>query len=230
MPQLSVRLSAIAALEPNGARVCDIGTDHGYLAIELMRSGVASWVIATDIGEKPLENARKNLEVSGVESVELRLCDGLSGISPNEVDTVIIAGMGGEVISGILKRGEKVAARQNVTVILQPTTSPEALRQFLCEEGYEILKEAAVFENGKLYSVMLVKFTGSILKLDPAYYYAGKVTPETKAGLLYIEKQRNRCYKCMRALENVPTKKDEYNNYKSAFEGLENILGEFGEN
>lgn len=230
MPQLSIRLTAIASLVPSGARVCDIGTDHAYLAIELIRSGKASQVIATDIGEKPLSNARKNLDALGIDNVELRLCDGLSGILPHETDTVIIAGMGGEVISGILMRGKAVAARKKVTLILQPTTSPEALRLFLCNEGFEIIKEIPIFENGKLYSVMLVGFTGVSYKFDEAFLYAGKITPDTKAGLLYIKKQQNRCFKCMQALEPLKEKQQEYLHYKSAYNGLCDLLKAFGEN
>ena len=133
MPTFSKRLSVIASLVPVGARVCDVGTDHGYLSIELIKSGVAASVIATDINEKPLNRAKSNAEKSGFQ-IDLRLCDGLVGISPSEVDTVIIAGMGGEVISGIIERGEKVAKSVSL-LLLQPTTSPEALREFLFKKG-----------------------------------------------------------------------------------------------
>ena len=230
MPKLSIRLSTIASLVPSGARVCDIGTDHGYLAIQLIRSGKATKVIATDIGEKPLHNAAKNLEISGVSSVELRLCDGLSGISPSETDTIIIAGMGGEVISGILERGEEISQRKDISIILQPTTSPEALRRFLCDNGYEIIKEIPISENNKLYSVMLVIFTGKKAEYNPSFYYIGKVTPETESGLLYIKKQEKRCSQCIDALKTIPEKQAEFSEYKSAFDGIKNMLEKFGVN
>lgn len=226
MPHLSVRLAAIAALVPEGARVCDIGTDHGYLAIELMRSGKARSVIAADIGEKPLENARKNITLSGVGGITLRLCDGLSGISPDEADTVVIAGMGGEVISGILERDKTVCRRNNIRLLLQPTTSPELLRRFLCENGFSILSETPVSENGKLYSVMAVSFTGKALNKSNSFYYVGCVGTETEAGRLYIKKQYDRCHKCVAALENISEKQEEYLYYRSVCNEINDLFGE----
>ena len=164
MPKLSLRLETIAALVPFGARVCDIGTDHGYLAIELIKSKKAKSVIAADIGEKPLLNAKKNITAANIDGIELRLCDGLSGIKNGETDTVIIAGMGGEVISGILENGKEVARCGDISFILQPTTSPEHLRRYLFENGYTIESETPLCENGKLYSVMLVKYIDSSLE------------------------------------------------------------------
>lgn len=226
MPKLSLRLKTIASLVPYGARVCDIGTDHAYLAIELTESGIAKSVIAADICEKPLENARKNIEKFSAVSVELRLCDGLSGISPNEVDTVIIAGIGGEVISGILERGRDVAENEGTKLILQPTTSPEALRHFLCENGFEIIKELPICENGKLYSVLLSAYSGVRTSPEISFYYHGKLDCGTAEGLLYIEKQRKRCYECMCAMEKLPNKSEEYLYYKNAYTGLDNLIKE----
>ena len=226
MPQLSLRLAAISALVPFGARVCDIGTDHGYLAIELMRSKKASSVIAADIGEKPLENARKNIKLSEVEGISLRLCDGLSGINPEEADTVIIAGMGGEVIAGILERDKTVCRRNNVRLLLQPTTSPEALREFLCENGFCILSETPISENGKLYSVMAVEFTGECRSESSGFYYVGRVSTQSEAGKLYIKKQYARCLKCAEALKAIYSKREEYLYYRSVCDQIIDLFGE----
>lgn len=229
MPTLSKRLSLIASLVPCGARVCDVGTDHGYLAIELIKSGVALTVIASDIGEKPLENARKNIELCGIDNIDLRLGDGLSCIAPDEADTVIIAGMGGEVIADILKKGREITANKNTIVILQPTTSPEALREFLYKNGYSIEKEIPLCENDKLYSVLLVRFTGKEYAFKGFECYIGKVTPETQEGLLYIKKQQQRCYKCMTALEEIPHKHTVFLHYKEVFDEICEYLQMFGE-
>ncbi len=230
MPKKSIRLSLIADLVPNGAKVADIGTDHGYLAIELIKSGKAKSVIASDIGEKPLENAKKNIEKANVSGISLRLCDGLKGYKTDEVDTVIIAGMGGEVISGILSRNEDFIKDTEKIFILQPTTSPEFLRKYLLKTGFKILSETPIYENNKLYSVLLVRFTGKILNETPGYYYIGEVIPNTQAGLLYIEKQKNRCFECLAALENIKKKQNEYNFYKSAFDYIEAFLKNYKEN
>lgn len=230
MPNLSLRLSTIADFVKNKAAVCDVGTDHGYLAIHLIENEVASRVLATDINEKPLLNARKNIEKSGVNGIELRLCDGLSGVKKGEADTFIIAGMGGEVIAGILCRGADITRQRDITIILQPTTSPEFLRRFLCENGYKITEEKAVFENGKIYSVMLVKFTGEITAHTEDYFYIGELKPSDETSLKYIEKQLLRCSKCVESLENIPQKRDEFLHYKAAACGIEEILKNYGEN
>ncbi len=229
MTKLSKRLSVIASLVPNGARVCDIGTDHGYLSIHLSKSGKAKKIIASDISPLPLENARKNIQIAGVEDIELRLCDGLAGIKENEVDTVIIAGMGGEVIAEILNNGSNKAKTKGLNIILQPTTSPEHLREYLFSNGYEILSDIPVFENGKLYSVMLVVYTG-YSKAFPEYcHFTGKVTPNSEDGKLYLEKQQTRVFKCMTALQNIENKYDEYLYYQRVYNGITDYLNNFTE-
>lgn len=226
MQNLSLRLNTIASLVPNGARVCDIGTDHAYLAIYLKKSGKAQSVIATDINEKPLKNAEKNIELSGVSGIKLRLSDGLSEIKQGDADTIIIAGMGGEVIAGILERGKNIAATSGISLILQPTTSPEALREFLCLNGYEIIKEIPLEENSKLYSIMLVKYTGNTLTPKEVFYFVGKILPDTEFGFKYIKKQQNRFLKCAEQLKNVSYKHNEYLHYTSLIEYINKLLGE----
>lgn len=220
MHNLSLRLETIASLVPEGARVCDVGTDHGYLAIELMRRNIAKSVIAADISPSPLKNAECNIQKSGVKGIETRLCDGLSGISISEVDAVVIAGIGGEVIAGIIERGMNVAANKELSLILQPTTSPEILRKSLITNGFDIENETPVFENGKLYSVMLVRFSGKISKSEEFFYYVGKVSPDNHSGKLYIEKQLKRCLKCAQALKDIPQKKEEYLYYKGIADSI----------
>ena len=220
MNNLSLRLSTIASLVPKGAIVCDVGTDHGFLPIFLMKSGKARSVIATDINEKPLKKAEENLKKAKAEGITLRLCDGLSGIKRGDTDTVIIAGMGGEVISGILKSGKEITENADITIILQPTTSPEFLRKYLYETGYDIIKEIAVEEKGKLYSVMLVNFRGIPQKKENWVYYVGLVDPKDPVGRKYTEKQKLRAYKCMTALENIESKRQEFEFHKEIYGNL----------
>ena len=224
MNELSLRLKTIASLVPHGARVCDVGTDHAYLPIFLKKSGIAKSVIATDLNQKPLENAKNNIENSGVCDISLRLCNGLSGVLETEVDTVIVAGMGGEVIVGILSACEW-AKNKNITYILQPTTSAEVLREFLCKNGFDILTETPVYENGKLYSVMTVNFTNTLCNKDEYFYYTGKI-PKTDDGILYLKKQQKRVLNCMNALENIPQKQTDYLKNKTIYEAITKILTE----
>ena len=226
MQNLSLRLRTIASLVPHGARVCDIGTDHGYLSIYLRLSGIANSIIATDINKAPLESARKNIEKFGAENIELRLCNGLEGIEENEADTFIIAGMGGEVISGIIERGKKVINNNNLTLILQPTTSPEYLRRFLYSKGFEITDEIPLEENSKLYSVMRVRYIGESHDISEAFCFIGKIKPSCDAGKKYIAKQQRRCLKCAEQLQNVPYKQEEYLYYKTLTQDIKKLAGE----
>ena len=221
---LTKRLSLIASLVPDNSNVCDVGTDHAYLPIMLMKSRKARRVIATDIRPLPLENARKNIALSGVVGIETRLCDGLSSVDKSEADTVIIAGIGGEVISGIIKRTGWLKLSPPVLLILQPTTSPEILRRCLYENGFEISDETAVEENGKVYSVIRSIYTGKTTCCPDWFYYIGKIDVLSPDGRLYAEKQYNRLFSCASALQNLPEKKAEYEYYADAATQIGNLL------
>ncbi len=148
---LNIRLRCIADLIPVGSRVVDVGTDHAKLPAHLAHTGRASRVIATDIAEGPLKSAAKELERTGVENVELRLCDGLKKVDADEVDVVVIAGMGGENIRDILSRAPWAKSK---LCLLQPMTRPEALREFLYQNGYRIHAERLCRDSGRIYSII----------------------------------------------------------------------------
>ncbi len=224
MPTLSLRLKTIASLVPSGARVCDVGTDHALLPIHLKQKGIANTVIATDLNQKPIKNAQKNIDQSGISGISLRLCDGLSAVRKNEADTIIIAGIGGQVISGILENCDWIKTT-DLTLILQPTTSPEVLRRFLAENGFEIVSETPILENQKIYSVILAKFSNTDCSYPEYFYYIGKV-PKTAEGIIYIKKQQNRLLDCIKALENSQDMQKEFLQYKVAYEHINNFLTE----
>lgn len=219
---LSRRLKTIATLVPFGARVCDIGTDHAILPVFLSENTLVKSIIATDVREKPLKNAKKNIERSGVANIELRLCDGFSGINSDEFDTAVIAGIGGEVISGIISRAEMLKNAGKL-LILQPTTSPEILRKYLCDNGFVIETEIPLTDNGKIYSVMAVRYSGENKLYDEAYYYVGDIKPDSPDGLAYIEKQYYRFKDCADALRPISEKLNEYKTYSRLAEKIRSI-------
>ena len=144
---LQPRLHLLADLVPQGAKLADIGTDHGYLPVYLLQKGRIASAIAADIGRAPLEHARRTARQYGVEDdMRFLCCDGLQGIGPEDVDTVVVAGMGGETIIHILQPCDWV--KQGVQLILQPMTKVPVLRQWLAENGYAILQEQVV-KDGK---------------------------------------------------------------------------------
>lgn len=222
---LSERLCLAASLVPDGARVCDVGTDHGYLAAALYKSGRVKSVIATDINEKPLAHARESLKRLGATGVSLRLCDGLAAVDKNEADTIMILGMGGEVIAGILSRAEWLK-NEGITLVLQPMTSAWLLREYLYKNGFNIIKEPTLIEKGKVYSVMQVQFDGKTQNDDMLSCTIGKIEAVTDSDVLYLEKQYKRCNQCAIKLERVPEKHQEYIEYKKTALKIKTILEE----
>ncbi len=152
----TIRLNMIIG-KINADTVADIGTDHAYIPIELIKKGRAKRVIATDMNKGPLSSARENVEAEGLsENIDLRLGDGLSPIRENECQNIVIAGMGGELIATILKEGESIAKSAD-TLFLQPMNSQELLREFLADNGYVITEEDIEVEGFKVYNLIVAK-------------------------------------------------------------------------
>ena len=171
--QLQPRLRLLADLVPQGARLADIGTDHGYLPVYLLQRGRIASAIAADIGRAPLDHARRTAEQYGVEcGLRFLCCDGLCGISPEDADTVVIAGMGGELIADILSRWD-YTENPTVTYLLQPMTRPVHLRQWLYAHRFTLQEERCCRANGKLYSVMRAQYTGCPTEETPTALYYG---------------------------------------------------------
>ena len=167
-----------AALVTQGYTLADVGTDHGYIPIYLLQQKKIPAAIAMDINEGPLERAKKHIALYGLQAyIQTRLSDGVAALKPGEVEAVLIAGMGGGLIMHILKDGEKVCQSAK-ELILQPQSEIERVREFLREEGYTILAEDMVYEDGKFYPMMKVQYQGEnenaqkaseVLKLSDLY-------------------------------------------------------------
>lgn len=157
---ISKRLLCCAGMVRPGARVADVGCDHGYLGIYLLRQEIASFVAAMDLRPEPLEKARRNAARFGTEEkMFFAVCDGLSAVGPGFVDTVICAGMGGDTIAGILEDCPW-AKDPEIHWILQPQSSGNDLRRWLGNHGYRILREVLIRDSGFLYSVLEVQYGG----------------------------------------------------------------------
>lgn len=173
--KISNRLKKCADLVSCGSKIADIGTDHAYIPIYLMLQRKISHAIACDIGEGPLKNAEKNIKNYGFENnIETRLSDGFSNIKENEADEIIIAGMGGNMISNILNNcpwKNKYKKR----FILNPMKYEEKLHEFLFSNGYEIQNEIAVKCSGKSYLIIDAHFTGEKYNPLPHELYIGKL-------------------------------------------------------
>ena len=152
--ELTPRLRQIAAWVRQGAHLADVGTDHAYLPVWLTLQGRVASAIASDLRRGPLDRAQETGRRYGVgDRITFRLGNGLAAVAPEECDTIVIAGMGGENIAQILA-GAPWTADGRHTLLLQPQSRAEALRRFLAEHGYAIAREALVRDRGFLYPVM----------------------------------------------------------------------------
>ncbi|MBR6693593.1 MAG: SAM-dependent methyltransferase [Clostridia bacterium] len=222
MPNLNNRLLKIASLINQGERVADIGTDHAYLPIYLRQSGISPLVLACDIGEGPLACAKKNVALSGIDGVDFRLCDGLLGIETHEVDAVVIAGMGGELIANILASSWAEGSEKHF--LLQPMNSPEYLREYLYKNGFTITGETAVFDAGRVYTVLDVLAKPDSEKREDSFFFLGLLDPKNDCDRLFLEKQYKRLRGCADEL-SATDNREQYLYYFNAaryiFEALE---------
>ena len=171
--RMGKRLETIASLVKDGIGVADVGTDHAYVPILLRKRGYTGRIIATDINAGPIQKAKRDLEETGFsDSVDLILCDGLDGCEPDSVDTVIVAGMGGDTITGIIDRAEWTY-KPGIRLILQPVTKPEILRYWLVNNEYRITDELLVKENGTVYQIICAEMAEPV-KYSDAELYVGK--------------------------------------------------------
>ncbi|WP_349948012.1 class I SAM-dependent methyltransferase [Lacrimispora sp. BS-2] len=202
--KLSKRLETIASFVPEGSRIADIGTDHGYIPIHLVQEGKAKHAIAMDVREGPLLRARAHIQEAGLQTqVEVRLSDGLLKLEENEADCVVIAGMGGELMIHILEAGRDLW--ENIPYwVLSPHSELDKVRRFLEEQEFFIERETMIKEEGKYYTVMGVSRetkAGNIEEREISYRY-GKSLLESKDPVLkeYLKKEEEQLEQIMKGL------------------------------
>lgn len=192
---LSERLLMNVSLVPEGAKVADIGCDHGYAAIWLVRQGISDKVIAMDVNRGPIERARKHVHEAGLdEHIECRQSDGTEKLLPGEVDTLMITGMGGPLMTDILAARKEILDGVN-TLILQPQSEIAAVRRFLLQYGFFICREKACQNDGKYYFAILAEkgdVPENVALQDWQYRYGTYLVQEKNPILMqYLLKERN---------------------------------------
>ena len=177
----------------------DVGCDHAKLAIYLVQSRICKSVTASDINEGPVNAARENVgrrTMMGTplsEYIDIVLTDGLAGLENVGANRIFVLGMGGEVISGILDRADFIRSDANkgkIKFVLQPMTSEDKLRLYLCENGYNILDEEMVEDKGRVYAVMSVCFDGEKRQYSPAELLLGRKNIEKGTDLFLKQLDR----------------------------------------
>lgn len=188
--QLSKRLQAVANLVTPGNRVADVGCDHAYTSIYLAKSNKSPLIIAMDVNQGPIDRAKENIEkYLCKDKIETRKSDGLQNLQIGEVDTILIAGMGGQLTISILT--ERMEVMNSVReLILQPQSEINKVRQFLQKHEYYITNENMMKEDGKYYVMMkaihknYLKDTVSYMLTKEEHYYYGRLLLEIKNSTL----------------------------------------------
>lgn len=180
---MTPRLFAVASFAENESTVADVGTDHAYIPVYLVKKGVSNSAIAMDINEGPLLRAKENIEKFNLQDkIKTRLSDGLKELKEGECNTVIIAGMGGILINRILENATNLYPYIK-HYILQPMTAIEETRKFLEENGFFIESERLAKEEDKIYTIISAK-RGEMEIENEIDYYIGKKLIENKDELL----------------------------------------------
>ncbi|MGL4607194.1 MAG: tRNA (adenine(22)-N(1))-methyltransferase [Eubacteriaceae bacterium] len=157
MSRLSPRLKTIADCVTDVSSFADIGTDHGYIPVYLIENKGVDFGIACDINQKPLEKAENLIKVYGYENqIETRLGSGLSVLKENEVDAIILAGMGGILISELLEEQLAIAFSAK-KLIFQPMNNQKILRKYCEERGFQIVKEELAIEGTRIYEIIVAQ-------------------------------------------------------------------------
>lgn len=183
--KLGERLGALASFVPVGAKVGDIGTDHAYLPIELVQKNIAIFAVAGDIHKGPYLAAQENVAGLGLaDKIAVRFGNGLEVLSPHEVDTVVIAGMGGSTIVEILSGAPEVTSSLK-RLILQPMIATGTVRRWLIANGWAVVDETLVQDDGKLYEILAAE-QGEVAALEPIMYDIGMILWNNKPDLLKL--------------------------------------------
>ncbi len=171
---LGQRLRQVASFVPMGARLADIGSDHGYLTAWLLQNGRIELAIAGELNREPAERARQTARAAAVAGqMQVREGAGLTVLQPGEVDTVVIAGLGGTTIIEILQSNPAVLASVQ-RLILQPNVGGAQVRHWLADHSWQIVDEALVAENDIIYEIIVAE-PGQMLPLTPLQAEIGPV-------------------------------------------------------
>jgi len=198
---LSRRLERVAAQVPAGARLADIGSDHGYLPVALMHRGVITAAVAGEVASTPFHAAARTVRENGLEQqITVRLANGLAAIEASDGITAIsLCGMGGETIRDILDSGKARLSGQE-RLILQPNGGEQPLRQWLMDNGYRILFEEVLRENRFDYEIIVAERTEPVTYTAEELYF-GPLQIQARSPA-FLDKWQRRLRQKQKTLNN----------------------------
>ena len=203
MIKLSKRLLSIANLVDDNSKVVDIGCDHGLVSIYLAMNKQNISIIASDINQNALDNAIKNINKYHLEDkIKVCLSNGLDNIN-DEIDTIIISGMGGHTIVDILTNNQEKLNTVN-NIIIQSNNDIEYVRRKIVKLGYCISKEELILDKNIYYTVIL--FTKGKKKYTNKEYYFGPILLKENSKI-FIEKKNKEYTKLVNIKNNIPKRK-----------------------
>lgn len=179
--QLSNRLGTLTKYVPQGSRVIDVGTDHAYVPIYLMKNNIATSCMATDINKGPLIKAEQNMAKYRIPNIKLKQTSGLQGITEEDGNVIMISGMGGYLIIDILKAAMPIVKAAN-RLILQPQQDIDEVRKFLHANHFKIVTEDFAKDDDKYYTILVVEKGEEVYSKSYEYVY-GKCLIEKKLPL-----------------------------------------------
>lgn len=185
------RLLLASSFVTRGGVAVDVGTDHAYLAVHLVKEGICNRCIACDVAEGPLGAAKKTVEENLLcDKIDVVLSDGLDSVCTDGVTDVIMCGMGGELIADIITRAD--ALKGNINIIAQPMTRADFFRKWLYENGFEIVEEKACAVDRFVYSVMKIAYCSRSVKVDDYFATVGRLDLSDKMSKAYVKEKAQR--------------------------------------
>lgn len=229
MIKLKGRLEKVASMAGHCNKPADIGTDHAYLPIYMVQSGLCPAAIATDTKKGPLLIAEKNINKYHMQDrIRLRYGDGLIPIKDDGCDVIIIAGMGGVLIRDIIEKSIDTAKNTDY-LVLQPMYAEEALREFLFRYGYNIIEEALAKHERKIYTVIKAAYDGITREEETFYLHIGRRLFEQRDPLLkeFLKKRIKRQDKIVKGMSKSSRMKEAHkkensllNDMKKAYDDI----------
>ncbi|WP_338080181.1 class I SAM-dependent methyltransferase [Companilactobacillus mishanensis] len=205
---LSKRLQAVASMVDPKTRLADIGSDHAYLPVDLISKDIIDFAIAGEVAPGPMSRSQADITKFGYdEKIKVRLGDGLAVIkAEDDIQTVVIAGMGGILISDILSRATKEQLSNVKTLILQPNIGEPLVRQWLVKNSFEIIDEDIVEEDNHVYEIIKASFTTNKVELSESEYLMGPILIH-KHSAVFIDKWTHKLNSYQKAVANMKNAK-----------------------